>query len=136
MNAFLKKKETEIGTLKVEVWLLAIARDMRDAMNGSYHRIKELYIPSLGISINAENFGNLNVFDSQKQRRYKPHEKGGPFYHNQKDPELIDTIILKGEEAQKIRDLAELHILEKGFQREVKPLICDILSKYQKKEES
>ena len=134
MQAFLQAKQQKenVGSLLVEIWSLYITEGLMGAIHGSYHRIRELYVPALDLSINLEGRG-MNVFFSNG-KRYAPLTKNSMGYGRTPNAKLLKTLILEGSQAEAIRNLAEIHLLFKGIQKDAKGVIENIFTETKKEE--
>lgn len=124
MEQFLRIKSRnpsqEVGTLQVELWALYVTEGFMGAIHGDFTKIQEIYIPALRVSMNY-TYGRVNVFstDYTRYRKQNPNSLNG----DRKQPELLSTVVLHGEEAAHFRNLAEVKLLFDGFQKEAAPII-------------
>ncbi len=112
-NYLFASKKTNPNDLTVEYWELYTCESLRDAMNGKFDKITEIYIPELEISIN-QKLKPLNVFISKRDRyvKNKPNMSG-------QNPTLVKTKIASGEQAETLKWLANVKKEEKQKQEQL-----------------
>ncbi len=112
-NYLFASKKTNPNDLTVEYWEIYICENLRDAMNGNFDKITEIYIPELELSIN-QKLKPLNVFISTGSRyiQDKPNMSG-------QKPRLIKTKTVSGEQAEALKWLALTKKEEKQKQEQL-----------------
>ncbi len=119
-NYLFASKRANPNDLTVEYWEIHICESIRDAMNGKFDKITEIYIPELELSIN-QKLKPLNVFISKRDRyvKDKPNMSG-------QNPKLVKTKIVSGEQAEILKWLANTKKEEKQKQEQLTILFDNI----------
>lgn len=89
--------------LLVELWEITVTDSVFSAAHGEFDTIKEIHVPSLDLCINRHRCREkrFNKFVAIRSKRYIIKEKLDFVY--EKNPSLIKTFHVRGEEAECLR---------------------------------
>lgn len=107
-----QSRKSNPDDLTVEYWELYVCESLRDAMNGKFDNITEIYIPELELSIN-QKLKPLNVFISKRDRYVKNKNENNMSGHT---PTLIKTKYVSGDKADALKWIANMKKQEKEKQ--------------------
>jgi hypothetical protein len=128
-NYLFASKRANPNDLTLEYWEIHICESIRDAMNGNFTKITEIYIPELELSIN-QKLKPLNIFISKRDRYVKNKSN-----MSGETPTLIKTKIVSGKQAEALKWLALTKKEEKQKQEQLTTLFDEIKNNHNSDDE-